>query len=764
MNNSILWYDKPASDWLEGLPIGNGRLAAMVLGQHPRERLALNHEWLWTGKNRHRDVEEKSHHLTEVRRLLLEGNYTEGTELANIAFGGNGGASGKPNRIDAFQTAGDLWLEMNHRPIFDYRRELDLERAVVKTTFKTLNNKQYTRTCIAHPQENMIFMHVAVSGEKITANLSLNRIPDQDCELSFEAAGNLLKMHGKINNGITFCVQTRIFSLDGELTNRDNREILITGASEMIIAVNIGTSGNGNDPEEESGIREIAPEEWPDILRKHVADYSKHYMGMSLDLPVGEPAIPTCKRIELVKNGGNDDGLPLLFFNYARYLLFASSAVGELPANLQGKWCENLNPPWESDYHHNINLQMNYWLAEPAGMQTSCEALFRHIERFVPHAREVAKKFYACEGVLFPLQTDPWGRATPESCGWAVWNGAAPWLAQHFWWHYQFSQDREFLKNRAYPFIKEVAAFFEAFLIEDEDGVLQIVPSQSPENRFEECECRSVSICVSASMDIELVWDVFTHAIAAAEALGIDQDKRETWKQILHKLPPLQIGSKGQLLEWNHEFKEVDPGHRHISHLFGLFPGEQIDPETTPELFKAAARSLELRMENFGGHTGWSRAWTACCFARLGNGDEAFKHVEHLITDYASSTMLDLHPPRIFQIDGNLGGGATIIEMLLQSYREELHFLPALPGVWPEGRVTGVRARGGFTVDFSWAKSELTDAIIKSVTARTCTIVDVSEKFVVKTADGSMVEISRNDHRITFEVLPEIEYHLVRCC
>ncbi len=760
--NSKLWYRKPASDWLEGLPIGNGRLAAMVLGQYPRERIALNHEWLWSGKYRNRDVEEKSQFLPEVRKLLLAGDYKKGTELANNAFGGSGGKSGIPTRVDDYQTAGDLWIETPLPPTHDYHRELDLETAAATTIFQATRRK-YSRTSIAHLEEDLLLTHLSADGEKITASISLSRVFSEDCKLTFETSGNTILMRGNIENGIDFCVRSRIFTSGGKLEVSSDREIIVSGATEIIVAVNIGTSGNGNDPEAESAVRDIDPKEWPELLKQNIASYGKHYRGMSLELPIEDSPLPTDERVGRVKKGEHDDGLPLLFFNYARYLLFASSALGELPANLQGKWCENLNPPWQCDYHHDINLQMNYWLAEPAGMQTACEALFQHIERFVPHAKEAAKKLYGCDGVWFPLQTDPWGRATPESWGWAAWNGAAPWLAQHFWWHYQFSLDREFLKKRAYPFFKECAAYLESFLFEDENGTLQFAPSQSPENRFRGSgDNHPVTICVSASMDVELAWDLLNHAVASSEILETDSDKRETWKQMLAKLPPLQVGSKGQILEWNQEFEEVEPGHRHISHLFGLYPGDQIDPELTPDLFEAAKKSLELRLENFGGHTGWSRAWTACCFARLGKGDEAFEHLEHLITDFASITMLDLHPPRIFQIDGNLGGGAAVIEMLLQSYREELHFLPALPASWPEGKVTGVRARGGFTVDFSWEKGVLTEAKIKSATARPCTIVDAADKFSVITQDGKDVETRKDGHKLIFDAVPGIEYLLAR--
>jgi len=359
---------------------------------------------------------------------------------------------------------------------------------------------------------------------------------------------------------------------------------------------------------------------------------------------------------------------------------------------------------------------------------------------------------YGCEGVWLPIQTDPWGRCTPESDGWAVWIGAAPWLAQHLWWHYEFSLDMDFLRERAYPFLREVAAFYEDYIIEDEVGNLLIVPSQSPENRFTLSGGKHpVSLCVNAAMDVQLAYDTLFHAAEAAELLGIDAERAARWRELLSRLPQMQIGSRGQLLEWNEEFEEVEPGHRHLSHLYGLYPGDQICPRRTPDLFAAAMRSLELRLEAMGGHTGWSRAWTACCFARAGRGDEALSHVEHLITDFATDSLLDLHPPRIFQIDGNLGGMAAVIEMLIQSYHEEIHLLPALPSAWPEGKASGLRARGGFSIDVTWADGALTDATVYATHSRPCRIWDPEGRLIASDESGAAIATRHEGDFVVFD-------------
>jgi alpha-L-fucosidase 2 len=560
-------------------------------------------------------------------------------------------------------------------------------------------------------------------------------------------------MTGNIQDGIDFRVEAHIWTTGGRRQVDNSRARLsLIDVTEVIVAINIGTSAGGGSAAAECAEKKLSTQDWKKLTESHRTEYAAHYGAMSLTLPIDEPNRTTDKRIEAMRTGVDDPGLALLFFNYGRYLLCACSANGTLPANLQGKWCEDLKPAWNSDYHHDINLEMNYWIAEPAGMQKYTESLFRYVECFVPHARQAARYLYGCDGVWIPLMSDAWARATPESYGYGVWIGAGAWLGQHFWWSYEYSQDLEFLRDRAYPFIKEVATFYESYLLRDEDGIFQIIPSQSPENRFAGGGNLPVTLCVSATMDIELAHDLLSHAIQAAKLLGVDADKRAVWQDFLDHLPPLQIGSRGQLLEWNREFDEVEPGHRHISHLFALFPGDQIDPRRTPELFEAAVKSLELRLASFGGHTGWSRAWGACCLARAGRGNEALEHIKHLITDFATDSLLDLHPPRIFQIDGNIGGATAVLEMLLQSYHEEIHLLPALPTAWREGSVSGLRARGGYTVDIEWADGRLTKATIISKTNRICMVIDPIAKFKVVSEDGMEITAEQKGGVLRFPI------------
>ena len=758
-----LWYEAPAREWLEGLPIGTGRLAAMVLGTFRRERVALNHECLWKGVNRQRDNEVRRDALPEVRRLLLAGNYAEGAHAAREAFGGGGGGSGRPQRVDPYQPAGDLYLEfLTHGPVGDYRRELDLDTASVTVSY-LIAGRPFTRQYVAHLVADLILVRVTHDGLPFDCVAWLDRTYDADCELSFDtdaagADGARLTMAGRIRAGVDFRVRSEVWCRGGRSRVVDGRKLLCEGATEAVFAVDIGVSAFGRSAAEECGARRLqVPVSWDDLLRAHVREHGRHYGSMQLDLALeapGVPDLPTDERIRRVREGQPDPGLPLLYFHYGRYLLCASSANAALPANLQGKWNEDLQPPWDSDYHHDVNLQMNYWAAEPAGMQRYVEALLQHIERLVPHARKAARDLYGCRGVWYPIQTDAWGRSTPESYGWAVWIGAAPWLAQHVWWHYEYGRDTDFLRTRAYPFFKEVAAFYEDYLVEDDAGLLQIVPSQSPENRFVGDGGPPVSICVSATMDVILARAAFGYAIRSAEILDVDRERRKRWRDLAARLPELRIGRHGQLQEWNEDFDEVEPSHRHVSHLVGLHPGDLLDPERTPDLWRAAEVSLERRLAAGGGHTGWSRAWTACLFARLGRAEDAWAHLNHLITDFATDSLLDLHPPRIFQIDGNLGGAAAVVEMLLQSYRGELHLLPALPAAWPEGRVSGLRARGGVTVALAWHGGELTEATLEGRFAAPCTVLHAPEHWQVTDTGGREVPVTRDGHRITFPLAP----------
>ena len=698
-----LWYKKPTEIYMDGLPIGNGRLAAMVLGRPEHTRIAINHEWMWRGENRFRDVQCVADHLPEVRRLLLAGDLKKGNRLANEYFGGKGGASGERGRVDPYQPVGDMYVAFDMVNCSDYVRSLDLDAGLVETSFVSSCGKTVQRA-FASAAVGVIAYQARIE-RKCDLAVALRRVPDSRCEIEYTEEPDGLRFAGRFTNGIRFEAALRVKT--NGVTRIKGDTIHIKGATELTAFIQAGTDANGNSHAAEM----IFPEKWDfDVLLDEHMPAFKSLKGeaeLDVDIVGDSGGIPTDERITAFKNG-NDAGIPLLYFEYGRYLM-ASGSSAELPLNLQGKWNEDLNPPWESDYHMDINLQMCYWFTETLGLHAATNTLLCLAERYAPHGREAARKLYGCRGVYLTLQTDVWGRMTPESYGYAVWIGAAPWIAQHFFMHWRYTKDLSFLRERCYPFIKEVAQFYEDYLFDD-NGTLTIAPSQSPENRFDGAGDMPVSICINSAMDIQLASELLANAAEAAEVLQVDAERVAVWREMRAKLPPLTIDGRGRLNEWDTERDEVEPGHRHLSHLYGLYPGQMFEPDGA--LWKAAEESLDERLRHGGGHTGWSRSWVACLMARLGRAQEAWEHLTALIGDFATITLLDLHPPRIFQIDGNMGGTAAICEMLIQSRPGTLRLLPALPVAWRDGEARGFKAQDGFSVDFRWRGGRLTDCVI----------------------------------------------------
>jgi alpha-L-fucosidase 2 len=660
--------------------------------------------------------------------------------------------------VDPYQPAGDLHLRMEHEDAHDYRRELDLDTGIVTITYHA-NGASYCRQYVASLADDLLYLHIAAD-VPFSATLWLARAEDTGCALRVSAEDRQVALDGHFRGGISFRVEGRVLECDG-FCRAQGQALHVENARELTLAVNIGTSSTGLPPATESRLRAQPGRSWASLCADHVAAYQRLFGALALQLDVPEPALPTDERLRRFRAGESDPLLPVLFCQFGRYLLVATTARGQLPPNLQGKWNEDVQPPWESDYHHNINLQMNLWPAEAGNLAFATESLFQHMLRFVPHGRVVARDLYGCRGIYLPLQTDVWGRDTPESYGCAVWLGAAAWLGQHMWWRWEYGHNEAFLRETAYPYFQEVAEFYEDYLVADHQGTLQIVPSQSPENRFVGAGEGPISNGVSSTMDVILAREALRYAIEASLVLGCDADRREHWRSMIAHLPPLKIGRFGQLQEWNEDLLEAEPGHRHLSHLIGLYPGDMLDPERTPELWRAAEVSLERRLAAGGGRGGWCRAWLSCCFARLGRPDRAWEQLCRQLQDYTSDSLLDLYPERIFQIDGNFGGTAAVLEMLLQSYHSELDLLPALPPAWPNGRVTGLKARGGYTIDIAWHAGLLTEARIAASESSDCIVLQATGRYNVLDASGELLDTRENGHRIVFRARAGETYRVV---
>lgn len=696
-----LVYQTPPKEWMEGLPLGNGRLAAMVWGEE-KDRLTLNHEWLWTGRNKGRKVQQAAEGLPLVREAIRNGEQFRATALANSLFGGKGGISGLKGRVDDYQPAGELDFQLAEGAEF-VSRELDIRTGVAKVCRKcgdALVTGEFFADCVGQCLSARWESETSFGG-----TISLSREAEEGTEILITADETMLRLDGAISGGIQFAVQAKIFT-DGAVTVQ-KEQISVDHASYLQIVLNIATSKAGL--EQELAAYDLDSTRYEQEKARHIARFSD-LMGR-VDFALNEDEnlsnLPTDERIRRVKEGTTDNGISQLYFDYGRYLLISSSVCGQLPANLQGKWNDSLTPPWNCDYHFDINIQMNYWMAEPAGMPECAKALIRYVRSFLDSGKEAAQKLYGCRGIFLPIQTDAWGVSTPESYGWAVWIGAAPWIARHLWDHYRYSGDTEYLKNEAYEFFVAVAEFYEDYLQKDEKGVYQILPSQSPENPVEAVGCFPVLIDQSSAMDVQLCYDALTYAIRSAEILGIDGEKAAHWKELRDHLPPFAIGSDGRLMEWCREYPEKEPGHRHLSHLYGLYPSDLFTPNTRKEQYEAGIQSLRYRLSHGGGHTGWSRAWVSCLSARLGNREEFYQHYTALIKDFATVSMLDLHPPRIFQIDGNLGAVAAGIEAAVSYYDDTAHLLRGIPAEWETGHLNGVKIPGGHTVNVSWKEGKL---------------------------------------------------------
>ncbi|UOQ46975.1 glycoside hydrolase family 95 protein [Gracilibacillus caseinilyticus] len=749
-NNKCLWYKEPAGNWNEALPVGNGRIGGMVFGHVSNERIQLNEDSIWYGGPRDRLNPDAFSHLNRVRELLANGNLYEAEELAKLSM------SGIPKSQRHYEPLGEINIDFDEINRYkNYYRALDLNTAIVNTEFVT-NNITYQREVFtSYPDQVMVIRLSATEQNSISFQASLDRGNTRNLDTTEQLSSSSIVMGGETGgrDGIAFAAVLKVIAEDGDVRALGNR-ICVNQASEVTILLTAATTYRFEDPKEQCvhTISCAARKGYYDLRKTHITDYQTLFQRVELTLAdhsTLKKDLPTDERLKLLQQGKIDLGLIDTYFHFGRYLMIASSRPNSLPATLQGIWNDLMFPPWDSKYTININAQMNYWPAEVCNLSECHVPLLKHIEKMKNSGRITAKKMYNCRGFTAHHNTDIWGDTAPQDIypPASYWPMGAAWLCLHLWEHFQYSTDVPYLKQ-AYETMKEAALFFVDFLIENNDGYLITTPSVSPENTYILPDGEKGRLCEAPSMDSQIIDALLSSCIKASDILGMDKEFSQQLSELRDKLPPIKIGKHGQIQEWLEDYEEAEPGHRHISHLFSLHPSNQISPITTPALAKAAEVTLNRRLAHGGGHTGWSRAWIINMWARLHDSEAAYDNVVELLKSSTLPNLFDNHPP--FQIDGNFGGTAGIIEMIVQSQNDEIHFLPAIPKAWEDGYVRGVKARGGYELEFEWKQHQLQYINIHAVQSGTVRIrVDAPVK-----VDNQVV--TQKDHNL-YEVLVEAD-------
>ena len=739
----IIRLDHPARHWDDGLPVGNGRLGAMVMGKPDEETIIINEETIWYGPDRNRKNPDTKNYLKEIRRLLVDGDAQKAQFLAKMAM------TSTPKYMNPYQPAGDLRICFyNHKyQVNDYRRWLDLENAAAYVSY-CMEGIHYSREHFTSHKYQVIAIKLTSDKKKgITFCVNLNRKPFE--EYSEKLSNHTICSYGECGKGgICYFTGARLTSKGGTVAAIGDFTY-VNEADTAYIYVACGTDFTDSKYREKCLERLDAAEAagYEQIYREHLADYTNLYGRMDLQLSAyALPDLPADELLRQVKEGKYEyrNYLTETLFHYARYLMISSTYDCIMPSNLQGIWNGEYVPPWQSEFTININTEMNYWMAEKCNLPECHLPLFQQLKRMVPQGRKTAELLYGCKGFCAHHNTNIWGNTDPEGIFDAspIWPMGAAWLTLHLYEHYEYTRDLEFLKSQALPIMREAIRFFEDYLYETKKGELVTGPSVSPENTYYTDTGGKAALCMGPAMDIQILRQLFTNYLEACEILGVKDDDRETIANILSRLPKTKITADGRIMEWQEDYKEAEPGHRHVSHLFALYPGYEIT-SSQKDLFDAAGKTLEARLQHGGGHTGWSCAWTACLYARLGDGKKVGETINKMLCTCINNNLLDTHPP--FQIDGNFGIADAILESLAQAHNGCLEFLPALPEfLKEEGQIRGMILKGGIMADYSWRDGVLTEL---RLTAKedTDTVIRMDGKDVaVHLAAGQLISIIRS--------------------
>lgn len=763
-----LQYNKPATNWNEALPLGNGRLGAMVFGNPEKEQLQLNEETVWAGEPGNNVPKNVFSNIQEMRKLLFENKNKQAQDLSNQTFPRQ--APKDLNYGMPYQTVGSLWMEFpGHENYTAYHRDLDIEKAILTVTYQ-VKDITYKREVFTSFVDDVVFVRLTADKKK-SINFSLSATSPQ-LQKNFKTKAQTLVFEGTSGSAdnkigrVKFVGEANCTLVGGTLTSNSN-QLSIKNADEVVIRVSIATNFKSYkdlsiNPSEkaESILAKAKQKSYEESLKNHIKAYQKYFNRVSLylgDSP--QSAKTTDQRIKEFANN-DDPQLVALYFQFGRYLLISSSQPGNQPANLQGIWNDQLSPPWDSKYTVNINTEMNYWPAEITNLTEMHQPLFSMLKDLAETGKESASEMYHARGWNMHHNTDLW-RITGVVDGgfYGIWPMGGAWLTQHLWQHYLFTGDVKFLEEY-YPVLKGAALFYMDVLQEEPTNKWLVVsPSMSPENTYES----NVGISAGTTMDNQLVFDVFNNIISASKVLNTDLSFADSVAQALKRLPPMQIGKYSQLQEWLQDKDKKDDHHRHISHLYGLFPSGQISPYRTPTLIKAAENTLISRGDK---STGWSMGWKVNWWARLLNGNQAYKLIKDQLSPAPLETkgqsggtypnLLDAHPP--FQIDGNFGCTSGIAEMLLQSYDGNIFVLPALPDALQNGKVTGLKTRGGFVVDIEWQKGKVKQLLIKSTLGGNCRLRLAS---VVKLKGNIKLKLAESENENPFFQVNQIKEPIV---